>query len=103
VVHRTKIKNPVAEMIDILEQVRRLVSQTDDSPWSTRTLSSVLRTLDKQLACLVSKGRVRWWGRRKLESLFAPTGDLQEVSIAGGWGDEFLALSARFDAALKRL
>jgi hypothetical protein len=35
-----------------------------------------------------------------LSWLFAPTGPLQEVSLNSGWGAEFLALVARFDAAM---
>jgi hypothetical protein len=34
--------------------------------------------------------------------LFLPTGPLQEVSLSSGWGNEFIALAARFDAALAR-
>lgn len=29
--------------------------------------------------------------------LFAPTGPIQEVSLSGGWGNEFLELAERFD------
>jgi hypothetical protein len=35
-----------------------------------------------------------------LSILFAPTGNIQEVSISSGWGEAFLELTARFDAAL---
>jgi hypothetical protein len=35
-----------------------------------------------------------------LRLLFAPTGALQEASIATGWGEEFLVLAARADAAV---
>jgi hypothetical protein len=38
--------------------------------------------------------------RRHLQTLFAPTGPLQETSMSGGWADEFLALSDRFDKAI---
>jgi hypothetical protein len=41
--------------------------------------------------------------RSDLELLFAPTGSIQEVSISSGWSQEFLALSARFDAVIKRV
>ena len=34
-----------------------------------------------------------------LQAIFLPTGALQELSVASGWGDEFLALADRFDAA----
>jgi hypothetical protein len=32
--------------------------------------------------------------------LFLPTGPVQEVSLSGGWGDEFVALADRFDTAV---
>jgi hypothetical protein len=32
--------------------------------------------------------------------LILPTGPLQELSLDSGWGDEFVALAARIDAAL---
>lgn len=38
-----------------------------------------------------------------MRPLFAPTGDLQEVSLGSGWADEFLVLAARFDTELDRL
>ena len=38
----------------------------------------------------------------ELVVLFAPTGPIQEVSVSSGWGDEFLELANRFDAALSR-
>jgi hypothetical protein len=31
--------------------------------------------------------------------LFLPTGPIQEVALSSGWGDEFVALADRFDAA----
>jgi hypothetical protein len=35
-----------------------------------------------------------------MEVLFAPTGPIQEVSISSGWGEAFLSLAERFDAAM---
>jgi hypothetical protein len=32
--------------------------------------------------------------------VFAPTGPMQEVSLSRGWGQEFLTLAERFDAAM---
>lgn len=37
-----------------------------------------------------------------LSILFAPTGPLQEVGLSSGWGDEFVELANRFDAAMGR-
>ncbi len=36
-------------------------------------------------------------------SCCAPTGSIQEVSVSSGWGEEFLAVSERFDAVIKRV
>jgi hypothetical protein len=33
--------------------------------------------------------------------VFAPTGPMQEVSLGSGWGDEFLGVADRWDAALR--
>ena len=38
-----------------------------------------------------------------LRLLFAPTGSLQETSISGGWGEEFITLATQFDQVLKAL
>lgn len=35
--------------------------------------------------------------------LFAPTSDLQDISIDSGWGQLFLIISKRFDSAIKDL
>ena len=38
--------------------------------------------------------------RLEIQVVFAPTGPLQEVSMASGWSDEFLVLAERADEAL---
>jgi hypothetical protein len=35
--------------------------------------------------------------------LFAPTSDLQEISISSGWSRQFLEISGRFDRVMKEL
>ena len=35
--------------------------------------------------------------------LFAPTSDLQEISISSGWSKQFLDISERFDRVIKDL
>jgi hypothetical protein len=35
--------------------------------------------------------------------LFAPTSDLQEISLDSGWSQIYLAISKRFDGAIKEL
>jgi len=40
---------------------------------------------------------------KELVILFAPTSDLQEISIDSGWGQMFLIISKKFDGAIKDL
>jgi hypothetical protein len=99
----TDMKNRANEMVETLEEVKLLVARSVNSPWSTQEPRMLIQALEREIACLRTKGRLRWFGKRKLKILFAPTGDLQETSLSGGWADEFLALSSRFDAALEKL
>jgi hypothetical protein len=41
--------------------------------------------------------------RRALEILFAPTGDIQQVSASSGWAEAFLVLASRFDVAISKV
>jgi hypothetical protein len=97
------MKSPVIEMIETLEAVRQLVAMSDNSPWSSRVPASLDKLLEKDIACLRKRGDLRWFARRRLKSLFAPTGDLQEISMSAGWSEEFLVLSSRFDLAVNNL
>lgn len=91
------------EMIETLEGIKLLVARSASSPWSTQEPRILIQVLDLEIACLRTKGRLRWFGKQKLKILFAPTGDLQETSISGGWADEFLALTSRFDEVVEKL
>jgi hypothetical protein len=80
----------------VLAEARALVALADNdfsrSSWSSA--EEALRELD---------GVVRRVEASELQSalgvLFAPTGPLQELAIASGWGEKFLALADRFDRA----
>jgi hypothetical protein len=83
----------------VLEDARTLLALPDNeflwSSWGNVTealkeIDSLLRELEQGV---LPKKDV-------LEILFAPTGPIQEVSMSSGWEEEFLALAARFDAAV---
>jgi hypothetical protein len=40
--------------------------------------------------------------RTHVALLFAPTGPIQEVSLSSGWGETFLELAERVDAATRQ-
>lgn len=88
------------ELANVLREARSLLALPDnDFSWSSwLDASAALAEVDELIATLES-GRLP--SRLKLSVLFAPTGPIQEVSISSGWGNEFLALAARCDAAVK--
>jgi hypothetical protein len=83
-------------LLAVMMEMRRLVALPDnDFAWSAwRDHQADLADMDRSIAAL-TQGAVP-----QLSWLFAPTGPLQEVSLRSGWGAEFLALAARFDAAM---
>ena len=83
------------ELIRVLEEARRwLALPGNDFVWSSwADQAAALREVDEGLAA-VTRGE-----QADLTILFAPTGDIQEVSLSSGWGQEFLVLARRFDAA----
>ena len=79
-----------------MTEMSRLVALPGtDFAWSAwRDHQAALADMDRSIAEL-TQGVVP-----PLSWLFAPTGPLQEVSLRSGWGAEFLAFTARFDAAM---
>lgn len=85
----------------ILREVRLLLDNDDnDFRWSTWTnKSAALSELDEFIG-KIERGES--FDLMNLELLFAPTGNIQEVSLSSGWGTEFCEVAARFDAAMER-
>ncbi|MBM4779347.1 MAG: hypothetical protein GQE15_16695 [Archangiaceae bacterium] len=89
----------VAEPRESLSAVLREVRERLQRPGNDFTFSSwenqadALAELDLRIAELDAGNRP------DVSILFAPTGPLQEVAIHSGWGDAFLELANRFDAA----
>lgn len=91
-------------LIALLTEVRERVSSSDANAFVSWTVDwedvdEALSEIDALLES-VRSGRVP---RRALGLLFAPTAPLQDLSIAAGWADEYLALAARGDRAMASL
>jgi hypothetical protein len=84
----------------VLREARSLLARPgNDFAWSSwEDAGAALAELDGLIAALES-GRLP--PRLDVSVLFAATGPIQEVSISSGWGDEFLALAERCDAAVE--
>jgi hypothetical protein len=81
-------------LIDVLKRCRELTSASQDADWAHAGVSEIVAVLGRAIEA-IEVGREP--NRRELTLLFAPTGDLQETSMANGWAEDYLALSARFD------
>ena len=85
-------------LCDVLREARSLLARSDDFAWSSwDDAESAVREVDGLITGIES-GALPIRGH--IEVLFLPTGPIQEVSLSSGWGDEFLALAARCDAAI---
>jgi len=89
----------LAPLRSVLEEARELLAAADnDFTWSSwQDRDDALSEIDTLLAELRSGVAP---SILTLHVLFAPTGPIQEVSLSSGWGDAFIALAERFDAAM---
>ncbi len=90
------------ELLNVLRQAQALLALPgNDYAWSSwKDAAAALAELDRQIAA-IENGRLP--SQPDLAVLFAPTGPIQEVSLSSGWGHEFRALAASFDAAAARV
>ena len=89
------------ELLDVLRATRALLARPgNDFAWSSwEGPDEALREVDGFISTVEAGGLPR---RLDLARLFAPTGPAQEVSLSSGWGEEFIAVAARFDSAAER-
>lgn len=86
------------ELVSVLKEARRHLGQSEESAWAALTPHEVVALLDREIASLESDQRLV--NPVELASLFAPTAEIQEISMASGWGDYYLELAAHFDDVL---
>lgn len=86
------------EMVNVLRESRILVALPENEfAWSSWIdAEGALAELDEMIAALERGEPLADWARTVV---FAPTGPMQELSLSSGWGDEFVALADRWDAA----
>ena len=88
-------------LVEILNEARGFLARPDnDFAWSSWDDGlAALREIDG-LISQIEIGDMP--ARSDIEFLFLPTGPIQEVSVSSGWGQEFLELASRFDAAIEK-
>ena len=87
------------DLIAVLREAQEFLAQPEnDFAWSSWAgAEQGLDELSGHIAGLEAGQPPR---RIRLETLFAPTGPLQEVSVGSGRGQQFLSMAKRFDAAM---
>jgi hypothetical protein len=84
-------------LIDVLSRCCELSKLSQDAIYSSRGISEIMAVLQRGIDAIECGTEVN---RDELTLLFAPTGDLQETSMANGWAEEYLLLSAQFDGLI---
>lgn len=87
-------------LVDVLLDARSLLARPGNRfDWSSwMDADAALREVDGLIQGVDSGPLPR---RGAISLLFAPTGPMQEAALSSGWGDEFVALADRCDAALE--
>jgi hypothetical protein len=86
--------------LNALRETRALLARPQNNfAWSSWTdAEAALSELDALIASVCDDTSP---DLRSLSALFAPTGPIQEVSLSSGWGQTFLELAERVDAAMR--
>lgn len=94
--------DPRRELLEVLRESRALLARPgNDFAWSSwMDAENAVAEVDGLIRALES-GRLP--GRGAISILFAPTGPMQEAALSSGWGDAFLAVANRCDAALEKV
>lgn len=86
------------DLVQILKEVRALLAVSAESDWAALTPAEVMMILNREILALETTGRIA--DAVELTSLFAPSAEVQEISMANGWSERYLELSSQFDAAI---
>lgn len=88
------LNKPITDLINVLQEVHALLNKSDKIPWDASNPEKASTSIQIAIAQLTSKQKV---DKNHLKLLFAPTGCLQECSMANNWETEYLNLSKKFD------
>ena len=82
------------KIVKALEKTLMFLRQSEDSLLAKYSVSELIETINTQL----DKARTfQQVDAEVLRKLFAPTSSLQEISMANGWGNEFIEISRTID------
>ena len=97
------MKENLSNLIILVEKIKDLVNQ----PGTTTPLwihydskEEVIGELERHIMLLHKED---FSIIKELTLLFAPTSDLQDISIRNGWGNQFLEIAEKFDKIIKEI
>ena len=96
------VNKKIEVIINILDFIKEIIKAPETNilrSWFD-TKDDLITELDNHILKLKEED---FSNLEELIILFAPTSDLQEISIDSGWGQLFLPISKRFDGAIKDL
>lgn len=93
-------KKSNTELINVLEEVNGFLKKYDNISWDGLSPAEASMDLEIAIEQFKSKQKVN---KSHLEMLFAPTGLIQECSMANNWENEYLTLSEKFDGLIKKI
>lgn len=90
------------ELLDVLRETRAMLALPDNEfMWSSwEDADDALREMDGLIGHLEAGGLPY---HSAISILFTVTGPIQETAVSSGWGDEFLVLADRCDAAVAKV
>jgi hypothetical protein len=96
------LNEKIVVLINILETIKIYIKSPETNIIHSYfdTNEEVMNELDNHIQKLMKEDFSKI---EDLIILFAPTSDLQEISLDSGWGDLFLVITERFDSAINNL
>ena len=82
------------ELVTAIENAVLLLRKSQPSIWGTLSPVEAIELLEIKLNKIRTSQK---FDKKLIQSLFAPTGSIQEISIDTGWGDEFIEISEVVD------
>jgi len=77
-------------LLRALQRTCELLESSEDSAWTPKSASQIRSELLEIVAAIQCGAD---YDKSKLQFLFLPTGAVQEISLANGWGEEMLKLA----------
>ncbi len=95
------LENDTSEMIALLKNIRKKISNNTDITWSSfDNVEELQAMMDKDF---VEFEAGNFSSLKEYKTMFLPTGDFEEMAISNGWGKEYLQFASEFDKLYKNM